>query len=98
MRQDAGQHIEALDWVSPHGLGGVYELGYEHKGFQEIAFEVSIQSKQSKEKICEFIRWADRSPPHATLRRAVRLIRIFYPNDQHIATAIYHADRTEWRQ
>jgi uncharacterized OsmC-like protein len=76
----------------------LYELGYEHKGFQEITFEVRIQSKESKEKIREFITWADRSPPHATLRRAVRLIGIFYLNEQHIATAIYHADRTEWRQ
>jgi hypothetical protein len=75
----------------------LYELGYEHKGFEEITFEVKIESKESEEKIREFIKWADRSPPHATLRRAVRLIGIFHLNGRHLTTAVYHPDRTEWR-
>jgi hypothetical protein len=75
----------------------LYDLGYEHKGFEEITFEVTIQSKESDEKIREFIKWADRSPPHATLRRAVRLIGIFHLNGRRLATAVYHPDRTEWR-
>jgi uncharacterized OsmC-like protein len=75
----------------------LYELGYEHKGFEEITFEVKIQSKESREKIREFIKWADRSPPHATLRRAVRLIGIFHLNGQHLTTAVYHPEKTEWR-
>ena len=75
----------------------LYDLGYEHKGFEEITFEVTIQSKESDEKIREFIKWADRAPPHATLRRAVRLIGIFHLNGRRLTTAVYHPDRTEWR-
>jgi uncharacterized OsmC-like protein len=75
----------------------LYDLGYEHKGFEEITFEIKIQSKESPEKIREFIKWADRSPPHATLRRAVRLIGIFHLNGKHLTTAVYHPDHTEWR-
>jgi hypothetical protein len=75
----------------------LYDLGYEYKGFEEITFEVTIQSKESEEKIREFIKWADRSPPHATLRRAVRLIGIFHLNGKRLTTAVYHPDRTEWR-
>ena len=36
-------------------------------------------------------------PPHATLRRAVRLIGIFHLNGKHLTTAVYHPDHTEWR-
>ena len=75
----------------------LYDIGYEHKGFEEITFEVKIESKESAEKITDFIKWADRSPPHATLRRAVRLIGIFHLNGRRLATAIYHPERTEWR-
>jgi len=75
----------------------LYEEGYEHLGFTEITFEVHIESQASREQIREFIAWADRSPPHATLRRAVRLVGIFHLNGRHLATAIYHPDRTEWR-
>ena len=95
----AGQH-DALfgmrGWFDRRG-DYLYELGYEHKGFEEITIEVKIQSKESEEKIREFIKWADRSPPHATLRRAVRLIGIFHLNGRHLTTAVYHPDRTEWR-
>jgi uncharacterized OsmC-like protein len=75
----------------------LYEEGYPHPGFTEITFEVHIESVSSREQLREFISWADRSPPHATLRRAVRLVGIFYLNGQHLATAIYHPDHTEWR-
>ena len=75
----------------------LYELGYEHKGFQEITFDVKIETQEAEEKIRQFIKWADRSPPHATVRRAVRLIGIFHLNGRHLATAVYHAERTEWR-
>ena len=75
----------------------LYEEGYAHPGFTDISFEVRIQSNASREQIREFISWADRSPPHATLRRAVRLVGIFHLNGRHLATAIYHPDRTEWR-
>jgi hypothetical protein len=75
----------------------LYEEGYPHLGFDEITFDVHIESQEPPEKIREFISWADRSPPHATLRRAVRLVGIFRLNGQHLATAVYHPDRTEWR-
>jgi uncharacterized OsmC-like protein len=75
----------------------LYEEGYEHQGFTEITFEVHIESGASREQVREFIASADRSPPHATLRRAVRLVGIFHLNGRHLATAIYHPDRTEWR-
>jgi uncharacterized OsmC-like protein len=75
----------------------LYEEGYEHQGFDEITFDVHIESQAPPERIRQFISWADRSPPHATLRRAVRLVGIFRLNGQHLATAVYHPDRTEWR-
>jgi uncharacterized OsmC-like protein len=75
----------------------LYEEGYEHQGFTEITFEVHIESQASREQVRELVAWADRSPPHATLRRAVRLVGIFHLNGRHLATAIYHPDRTEWR-
>ena len=75
----------------------LYEEGFPHEGFSEITFTVHIESPASREQVREFVAWADRSPPHATLRRAVRLVGIFHLNGQHLATAIYHPDRTEWR-
>ena len=75
----------------------LYEEGYAHPGFTDITFKVHIESPSPREQLREFVSWADRSPPHATLRRAVRLTGIFYVNGQHLATAIYHPDRTEWR-
>ncbi len=75
----------------------LYEEGYPHPGFTDITFELHIQSESNPEQIRAFISWADRSPPHATLRRAVRLTGIFRLNGHHLATAIYHPDRTEWR-
>jgi len=75
----------------------LYEEGYAHPGFTDITFKVHIDSPSPREQLREFVSWADRSPPHATLRRAVRLTGIFYVNGQHLATAIYHPDRTEWR-
>jgi hypothetical protein len=32
----------------------LYELRYEHKGFEEITFEMKIASKESEERIREF--------------------------------------------
>lgn len=75
----------------------LYEEGAAHPGFTEITFTVHLESPAPRELIREFISWADRSPPHATLRRAVRLVGIFHLNGRHLATAIYHPDRTEWR-
>lgn len=75
----------------------LYEEGFAHPGFTDITFTVRIHSPASREQVREFVSWADRSPPHATLRRAVRLVGIFYLNDAHLATAVYHPDHTEWR-
>jgi uncharacterized OsmC-like protein len=75
----------------------LYEEGHPHPGFVEITFEVHIESSSRREELREFVSWADRSPPHATLRRAVRLVGVFHVNGRHLATAIYHPDRTEWR-
>ena len=75
----------------------LYEEGFAHLGFTEITFTVHIESQAPREQLRAFISWAERSPPHATLRRAVRLVGIFHLNGRHLATAIYHADRTEWR-
>ena len=75
----------------------LYEEGFAHPGFTDITFTVRIHSPASREQVREFVSWADRSPPHATLRRAVRLVGIFYLNDSHLATAIYHPDHTEGR-
>ncbi len=75
----------------------LYEEGHPHPGFTDITFEVDIESQAGPEQLRAFISWADRSPPHATLRRAVRLVGIFRLNGRHLATAIYHPDRTEWR-
>lgn len=75
----------------------LYELGWPHMGFEEITLTVRIDSPASREQVREFIAWAERSPPHATMRRAVRLIGRFYLNGKHLTTAIYHPDRTEYR-
>ncbi|MFQ5916919.1 MAG: hypothetical protein ACE5I0_03810 [Candidatus Binatia bacterium] len=75
----------------------LYELGYEHKGLEEIVFEVKIESRESRDRIRDFGGWAERSPLHATLRRAVRLIGVFHLNGQRLATTIYHPGCTEWR-
>lgn len=75
----------------------LYEEGAPHPGFTDISFEVHIASRARPEEIRAFISWAERSPPHATLRRATRLVGIFHLNERHLATAIYHPDRTEWR-
>ncbi len=75
----------------------LYDEGAPHPGFTEITFEVRIESRASAEAVRSFISWADRSPPHATLRRATRLVGIFHLNGRHLATAVYHPDRTEWR-
>jgi uncharacterized OsmC-like protein len=75
----------------------LYEEGYPHAGFDQITFTVHIQSPAPPERIRAFISWAERSPPHATLRRAVHLVGVFHLNGQHLATAVYHPDRTEWR-
>jgi uncharacterized OsmC-like protein len=75
----------------------LYEEGAPHPGFTDITFTVHIESPASREKVRELVSWADRSPPHATLRRAVRLVGVFRLNGHHLATAIYHPDRTEWR-
>lgn len=75
----------------------LYEDGHPHPGFVEISFDVHIESQAPREQIREFVSWADRSPPHATLRRAVRLIGRFYLNSNHLVTAIYHPEHTEWR-
>ena len=75
----------------------LYEEGYTHSGFTDITFTVRIESESPREQVRAFISWAERSPPHATLRRAVHLVGIFHLNGQHLATAVYHCDRTEWR-
>lgn len=75
----------------------LYEEGYAHPGFTDITFEVRIQSQSDPERLRRFAAWAERSPPHATLRRAVYLVGIFTVNGSHLATAMYHPDRTEWR-
>ena len=75
----------------------LYEEGYAHLGFTEITFTVRMQSQSPVERIRAFVSWAERSPPHATLRRAVHLVGTFHLNGQHLATAVYHPDRTEWR-
>jgi hypothetical protein len=75
----------------------VNNVRHPRKGFEEITFKVKTENKESEEKIREFIKWAERSPPHATLRRAVRLIGIFHLNGKHLTTAVYHPDQTEWR-
>ena len=75
----------------------LYEEGFAHLGFDFITFTVDIESQSPPEQIRAFVSWAERSPPHATLRRAVRLVGIFRLNGRHLATAVYHPDRTEWR-
>ncbi len=75
----------------------LYDEGAAHPGFTDITFEVRIETKATPEQVRAFISWADRSPPHATLRRAVRLVGTYVLNGAPFATAIYHADRTEWR-
>src|SRR5919205_105969 len=75
----------------------LYEEGFEHAGFDQITFTVHIESQAPRERIRAFISWAERSPPHATLRRAVRLVGIFRLNGRHLATAMYHPQHTEWR-
>jgi uncharacterized OsmC-like protein len=75
----------------------LYEEGFQHHGFDQITFTVTIESQAPPERIRAFISWAERSPPHATLRRAVYLVGIFRLNGQHFATAVYHAHTTEWR-
>ncbi len=75
----------------------LYDEGHPHPGFTDIRFIVRIESDSPRELLRRFITWADRSPPHATLRRATRLVGEFYVNGEHLATAEYHADRTEWR-
>jgi uncharacterized OsmC-like protein len=93
--------IEALQqevraWFDRRGEY-LYELGWPHNGFEEITFVVDITSPASREQVREFVAWADRSPPLATLRRAVRLVGVFSLNGSHLTTAIYHADHTEYR-
>ena len=75
----------------------LYEEGFRHEGFDRITFTVDIESQAPREQIRAFISWAERSPPHATLRRAVHLVGIFRLNGQHFATAVYQPQATEWR-
>jgi uncharacterized OsmC-like protein len=75
----------------------LYDEGAAHPGFTDITFEVHLSTNATPEQVRAFIGWADRSPPHATLRRATRLVGIFDVNGRRFATAVYHADRTEWR-
>lgn len=75
----------------------LYELGWPNNGFEEITFIVRLRSTATREDIREFVNWADRSPPLATLRRATRVVGVFYLNDQHLTTAIYYPDRTDYR-
>ncbi len=75
----------------------LYEEGYAHPGFTEIRITVRIESASSRELLRDFVAWAERSPLHATLRRAARLVGVFEVNGKHLANAIYHPDRTEWR-
>lgn len=75
----------------------LYDEGAPHPGFTDISFEVRIATAAPPEQVRAFISWADRSPPHATLRRAVKLVGTFVLNRRPFATAVYHADRTEWR-
>lgn len=74
----------------------LYDEGAAHPGFTDITFEVRIASDAAPERIRAFAGWAERSPPHATLRRAVRLVGVFWLNGRRLASAIYHPDRTEW--
>jgi uncharacterized OsmC-like protein len=75
----------------------LFEEGHPNLGFTEITFEVRMACSATADEIRAFASWADRSPPHATLRRATRLVGLFYLNDRHLITAVYHPDRTEWR-
>jgi len=75
----------------------LYELGWPHKGWEEITFIVRIESPASRAQVLEFAKWSDRSPPVATMRRAVRLVGRFYLNGQHLTSIIYHPDRLEFR-
>ncbi|MDE3102753.1 MAG: OsmC family protein [Chloroflexota bacterium] len=74
----------------------LYDEGYAHPGFTEIRFTVRMESASDRETLRRFVSWADRSPPHATLRKATRLVGVYLVNGEHLATALYHADRTEW--
>lgn len=74
----------------------LYDEGYAHPGFTEIRFTVRIESRSSREALRRFVSWAERSPVHATLRRATRLVGVFQVNGDPLATAVYHADRTDW--
>ena len=74
----------------------LFDEGYAHPGFVEIRAIVRIESRSAPERLRCFIGWAERSPVHATLRRATRLVCEFHVNGAHFATAVYHADRTEW--
>jgi uncharacterized OsmC-like protein len=96
-----GVPIESLEqevraWFDRRGEY-LYELGWPHNGFEEITFFVRITSTATRSQVREFVSWADRSPPLATLRRAVRLVGVFTLNGEHLTTAIYHPDRTEYR-
>jgi len=74
----------------------LYDEGYAHPGFTEIRATVRITSASDPERLRCFIAWAERSPVHATLRRATRLVCEFTVNGAPFATALYHADHTEW--
>lgn len=74
----------------------LHDEGYAHPGFTEITFIVRIESASDRELLRRFVSWAERSPPHATLRRATRLVGEFQVNGEPLATAVYHPDRTEW--
>ncbi len=74
----------------------LYDEGYAHPGFTDIRFTVRIESGSDRERIRAFIGWAERSPVHATLRRATRLVGEYELNGAPLATVVYHADRTEW--
>jgi uncharacterized OsmC-like protein len=96
-----GVPIDSLDqevvaWFDRRGEY-LYEIGWPHNGFEEMTLFVRIKSTASRSQVREFVAWADRSPPLATLRRAVRLVGVFTLNDEHLTTAIYHPDHTEYR-
>ncbi len=74
----------------------LHDEGYAHPGFTEITFVVRIESGSDHQLLRRFVSWAERSPPHATLRRATRLVGEFLVNGEPLATAVYHADRTDW--
>ena len=74
----------------------LYEEGAAHPGFTLIRFAVDIATDESPERLRAFIGWAERSPLHATLRRATRLVGVYRVNGAPFATAVYHAGRTEW--